>query len=170
MRFLSCCWPVFASLFSFIYVFFGRARKRPKGQIRHTLRAKTCFFKVHACAGFAARTTTDGQKKTPKENGKKTNNHQKTKNVRVPAPASKKSTKNDLPEAPRDPPGGPRRARRGQEAPRGKSRSEAVLEGPGPPLAATLGPHGAQRRPGGLQALIWCPPGPLGKHCWLHFW
>ena len=49
-------------LFSFISVFCGRARKRPKGQIRHTLRAKTCFFKVRACAGFAARTTTDGQK------------------------------------------------------------------------------------------------------------
>ena len=29
--------------FSFISVFFGRARKRPKGQIRHSLRAKTCF-------------------------------------------------------------------------------------------------------------------------------
>ena len=33
-------------------------------------------------------------------------------------------------------------------------------------LAATLGPHGAQRRPGGLEALIGCPPGPLGEHFW----
>ena len=31
-------------------------------------------------------------------------------------------------------------------------------------LAPTLGPHGAQKRPGGLQALIWCPPGPFGEH------
>ena len=31
-------------------------------------------------------------------------------------------------------------------------------------LAATLGPHGAQRRPRGLQDLIGCPPGPLGEH------
>ena len=31
-------------------------------------------------------------------------------------------------------------------------------------LAATLGPHGAQRRPGGLQALVGCPPGTLGEH------
>ena len=28
-------------------------------------------------------------------------------------------------------------------------------------LAATLGPHGVQRRPGGLRALIWCSPAPL---------
>ena len=53
-------------LFSFISACFGRARKRPKGQIRHTLRAKPYFFKVHACAGFAARTTTDGQNRFQK--------------------------------------------------------------------------------------------------------
>ena len=31
-------------------------------------------------------------------------------------------------------------------------------------LAATLGPHGAQRRRGGLQALVGCPSGTLGEH------
>ncbi len=31
-------------------------------------------------------------------------------------------------------------------------------------LAPTWGPHGAQKCPGGLQALIWCPPAPFGEH------
>ena len=28
----------------------------------------------------------------------------------------------------------------------------------------------AKKRPGGLQALISCPPGPLGEHSWLHLY
>ena len=36
-------------------------------------------------------------------------------------------------------------------------------------LAPTLGPHGAQKRPGGLQALISCPPGPFWEHFLLIF-
>ena len=35
-------------------------------------------------------------------------------------------------------------------------------------LAATLGPHGAQKRPGSLQELIWCSPGTFWEHCWFH--
>ena len=36
-------------------------------------------------------------------------------------------------------------------------------------LAATLGPHGAQKRPGSFEELIWCSPGTFGEHFWLHF-
>ena len=125
-------------LFSFISAFFGRARKRPKGQIRHTLRAKTCFFKVRACAGFAARTTTDGQKKTPKENGKKTNNHQKHEisgSRRRPPKKAPKMTSRRLPGTLREPPG---RARRG---PRGAKRAPRRPQEP--PRAP---PRAAQRR------------------------
>ena len=39
---------------------------------------------------------------------------------------------------------------------RHQERSEALL-------APTLGRHGAQKRPRGLRALIWCPSGPLGE-------
>ena len=71
-----------------------------------------------------------------------------SKNMKFQVPGAslpkEKSTKNDLPEAPRDPPGVPRE---GQE----------------------WRPHGAQRRSGRLQAFIWCSPGPFGEHLCLHF-
>ena len=119
-------------LFSFIYVFFGRARKRPKGQIRHTLRAKTCFFKVHACAGFAARTTTDGQTNFKNEKKKTSKKHEISgSRRRPPKKASKMTCRSPL----REPPG---RARRG---PRGAKRAPRRPQEP--PRAP---PRAAQRR------------------------
>ena len=64
----ACAFPCFLGLLSVLLfisfsVFCGRARKRPKSEIRHTLHAKTSFFKVRARAGAAPRTTTDGPKK-----------------------------------------------------------------------------------------------------------
>ena len=55
--FLPFC-DCFQCRFSAHFLFCGRARKRPKSEIRHTLHAKTCFFKVRAVAGAAPRTTT----------------------------------------------------------------------------------------------------------------
>ena len=72
-----------------------------------------------------------------------------------PGAGLQKNTKNDLPEAPRDPPGAPRegqeRPKRRQEGPKKapraakspKSRSEAVLEGSWRPLWAHMAPRGA---------------------------
>ena len=74
------------------------------------------FFKVHACAGFAARTTTDGQKRLQTLNGKKAHNHQKPEisgSRRRPPKKAPKMTSRRLPGTLREPPG---RARRGPRA------------------------------------------------------
>ena len=158
-------------LFSFISALFGRARKRPKGQIRHTLHAKTCFFKVRARAGAAPRTTTDGPKRHQIKAQQSVNKHQTSLIFQPPGADLQKY----LPKGPSgDLPGTPRRL---QEAPRAlqdgsksrqersKSRPGAAPERPWRPLGAGLGlrrPPEASRRP-------FCPPrrsilAPPGVH------
>ena len=91
----------------------------------------------------------------------------------------KKSTKNDLPEAPRDPPGAPRegqeRPKRRQEGPKKapraaksppKSRSEAVLEGPGRPPGVASAPKRLQE---GILGRFWSHLGSMLASFWIDF-
>ena len=165
MRFLSCFCLCSLLFLSFISALFGRARKRPKGQIRHPLRAKTCFSRCTLALALPQ----GRQPMVKKDFNNRMDKRQKTtKNMKCQGPGAglkkkaPKMTSRRLPETLREPPGrariGPRGAKRAPRRPQEPPR-------PGRPPGAPLAGHfGAQRRPGGLQALIWCPPGPLGKH------
>ena len=134
-------------------VFFGRARKSPKCENRHTLQAKTCFFKIRAGTGLATGKATDDpirhQKYTQLDN-------RACQNIVIFLAIGvnlKNTSQNDLPELPREPPGTlPGRPRWSREALRAlqdesksrqegrKSRPHAVSEWPGRPPGANLAP------------------------------
>ena len=63
---VRCVFRLFSVLFFLLFQVFWAAREtRPKSENRHTLHAKTCFFKVRARARAGARETTEGQKRHP---------------------------------------------------------------------------------------------------------
>ena len=122
--------------------------KSPKSEIRHTLHAKTCVFKVSALAGAAPRTTTDGPVKInvfqpPGADFQKD----------LPKKASRRSS-GELPGTPRRPQETPRAPQVGSKSrqERSKSRPGAAPERPWRPLGA-LGPGGPQRPPGPARGL-----------------
>ena len=164
MVIFACACPCFLGLLSVLLfisflVFCVRARKRPKSEIRHTLHAKTSFFKVRARAGAAPRTTTDG----PKRHQIKPQKSEKTPSSIVDFSASRGRPPKYLPKGPpveppgisRGPPDGPkRRQERPKTAPRAaKSAPRAVQgrlrSGLGGHLGPAWGLGGPQRPPGG---------------------
>ena len=155
-------------------VFSGRARKTPKTEIRHTLHAKTWFFKVRARAAAAPRTTTNRSKiiKQRLQKVRKTLNivdfsASRGRPPKIPPKRASRAPSGDLPGTPRRLQEAPRALQDGSKSrqERSKSRPGAAPERPWRPLGAGLGP----RRPPEASRRPFCPPrgsilAPPGVH------
>ena len=138
------------SFLIFISAFFGRARKRPKGQIRHTLQAKNVFLRCTLAPALP-----QGRQPMVKRDFKNRmekrqtiiKKHEISGSRRRPPKKAPKMTSRRLPGTLREPPG---RARRG---PRGAKRAPRRPQEPprAPPRAAQRRPPGAPLAPKRLQ-------------------